>query len=222
MHSKRLTKPLIGLLEMSLFNIKLLVVSSGVLLLGICTFIGCGTGPSQPLGISPDKFADGVHAVMMADRTVYAKHVVTRLKGQEAPVKPDEYWDKWSDESGDLHMLPLPAQMFRMGASLVNDDPDAGFKYSLKSLWPLNPEHKPVNEAEIEALEFLSANPGETFTAESKDVDGNKVFTKYYPDRAVAAACWECHNDHERRGEDYPDFVKDDVMGAVVVYVPVE
>jgi|GEM_PF-1345016 len=194
--------------------------------LGTVTFTGCGSAPAGGAassgGISPEKFADGVHAVMMADRTVYAKHVVTRLKKQEAPVKPDEYWDKWTEESGDPNMLPLPAQMFRMGASLVNENPDAGFKYSLKSLWPLNPEHKPVNEEEVKALEYLSANPGKTYTAEVKDADGKKLFTKYYPDRAVAAACWECHNDHDRRGEDFPEFKKDDVMGAVVVYVPAE
>lgn len=183
---------------------------------------GCG-GPAGAAssGISPEKFADGVHSVMMADRTVYAKHVVTRLKKQTAPVKPDEYWDKWDAESGDPHMLPLPAQMFRMGAELVNENPDSGFKYSLKSLWPLNPEHKPVNDAEVKALEFLSENPGETYTAEVPNPDGGKYFTKYYPDRAVAAACWECHNEHERRGDEYPEFAKDDVMGAVVVYVPV-
>lgn len=194
---------------------------------GATALAGCGGAPAggaaaTPAGISPEKFADGVHAVMMADRTVYAKHVVTRLKKQKAPVKPDEYWDKWTEDSGDPNMLPLPAQMFRMGATLVNENPDAGFKYSLKSLWPLNPEHKPVNDGEVKALEFLSANPGKTYTAEVEDADGKKLFTKYYPDRAVAAACWECHNEHDRRGEDYPEFVKDDVMGAVVVYVPAE
>lgn len=180
---------------------------------------GCG-GPADaaPSGISPEKFADGVHAVMMADRTIYAQKVVTRLKQQEAEVTPDEYWDKW--EEGDPHMLPLPAQIFRMGAELVNENPDAGFKYSLKSLWPLNPENKPSSDDEVTALEFLKDNPGKTYTAEVAGADGEKFFTKYYPDRAVAAACWECHNEHERRGEDYPDFEKDDVMGAVVVYVP--
>ncbi len=183
---------------------------------------GCGSpAGAAPGGISPEKFADGVHAVMMADRTVYAKHVVTRLKKQTAPVKPDEYWDKWSEDSGDPHMLPLPAQMFRMGASLVNENPDSGFTYSLKSKWPLNPEHKPVDEKEEEALTFLSDNAGKTYTTETV-IAGKKHFVKYYPDRAVAAACWECHNEHERRGEDYPEFKKDDVMGAVAVYVPLE
>lgn len=195
---------------------------AGAAALGLACLIsnsGCG-GAASTAGVSPEKFADGVHAVMMADRTVYAKHVVTRLKSQEAPVKPDEYWEKWSAESGDPHMLPLPAQMFRMGATLVNENPDSGFKYSLKSLWPLNPENKPSSPEEEAALKYLAEHPGETYTAEVSDADGKKYFTKYYPDRAVAAACWDCHNDHERRGDDYPEFEKDDVMGAVVVYVP--
>lgn len=184
---------------------------------------GCGGVTSaSPGGISPEKFADGVHAVMMADRTIYAKEVVTRLKTQSAPVQPDEYWEQWSADSGDPHMLPLPAQMFRMGASLVNENPDAGFKYSLKSLWPLNPEHKPVDDKEVVALTFLADHPGENYTTELTDADGKKQFVKYYPDRAVAAACWECHNEHERRGDDYPEFKKDDVMGAVAVFVPME
>ena len=184
---------------------------------------GCGSpAAAGPAGVSPEKFADGVHAVMMADRTVYAKHVVTRLKKQTAPVKPDEYWEEWSEDSGDPHMLPLPAQMFRMGAELVNENPESGFTYSLKSLWPLNPSHKPANAKETEALQFLADNPGEAFSEEITGPDGKKYFTKYYPDRAVAEACWTCHNEHERRGDDYPEFVKDDVMGAVYVMVPLE
>lgn len=211
----------------SKFKTVLYLGAAALLAATAITLSGCGaatadSGSSGSGGISPEKFANGVHSVMMADRTVYAKHVVTRLKKQTAPVKPDEYWDKWSEDSGDPHMLPLPAQMFRMGAELVNENPDAGFKYSLKSLYPLNPEHKPVNEDEVKALQFLNENPGETYTAEIVDADNNKLFTKYFPDRAVAAACWECHNEHDRRGPDYPEFKKDDVMGAVVVYVPMD
>lgn len=195
----------------------------GVAAASVASIAGCGGSSSASSGgVSPEKFADGVHAVMMADRTVYATHVVTRLKDQEAPVKPDEYWDKWKPGTDDPHMLPLPAQMFRMGASLVNENPDAGFQYSLKSLWPLNAENKPSSDAETEALQYLVDHPGETYTSEVVDADGKKMFTKYYPDRAVAKACWECHNNHDRRGEEYPEFKKDDVMGAVVVYVPMD
>ncbi len=113
-----------------------------VMALAVCGWIaglsGCGGETESPAnagessvpvtdGISPKAFADAVHAVMMADRTVYATHVVTRLKSQNAPVKPSEYWE---DEE---HTIPLPAQMFRMGAELVNENPEAGFTYALKS-----------------------------------------------------------------------------------------
>ena len=128
---------------------------------------GCGapvasasaSDSSSSGGISPQAFADGVHAVMMADRTVYAKQVVTRLKKQSSPVKPDEYWE--DEQTG--HAIPLPAQMFRMGAELVSEDPEAGFTYSLKSLWPLNPQHKPASDFETQALNFLNENPGKNF-----------------------------------------------------------
>ena len=177
-----------------------------------CTNSEASANPAG--GITPQQFADGVHAVMMADRTVYAKHVVTNLKKQKAPVTADEYWQD-SDNA-----IPLPAQMFRMGAELVDDNPEAGFTYSLRSQWPLNEQHKAKNDFEQKALEFLSENPGDNFYGE-EELGGKKYFVAVYPDRAVAEACWSCHNDHANRGDDYPEFAKDDVMGGVLVRVPV-
>lgn len=165
-------------------------------------------------GITPQQFADAVHAVMMADRTVYAKQVVTRLKKQDAPVSPSEYWQ---DED---HTIPLPAQMFRMGAEIVNENPTAGFTYSLTSQWPLNPQHQ-AKGVEVEGLKFLAENPGENFYSE-EEIAGKKYFTALYADKAVAEACWTCHNDHANRGEDYPEFKEGDVMGGVVVRLPID
>ena len=166
-------------------------------------------------GISYQAFTDAVHAVMMADRTVYAKKVVTRLQKQDAPVTPSEYCE---DEE---HTIPLPAQMFRMGASLVDENPQAGFKYGLKSSWPLNEQNKPSTAVEKEALKFLESNPGERFYGE-EELGGKKYFVAAYPDRAVAEACWTCHNDHSNRKDEYPEFEKDDVMGGVVIRVPMK
>lgn len=189
---------------------------------GMVSIVGCGAATVASSsdesgsggGISAQRFADGVHAVMMADRTVYAKKIVTRLKKEGSPVKPDEYWS--DDTSG--HSIPLPAQMFRMGAELVSEDPEAGFTYSLKSLWPLNPQHMPTSEFEKNALIEL-AKSGENFYGE-EELGGKKFFTAFYPDRAVAEACWTCHNEHSNKGEDYPEFKEGDVMGAVAVRVP--
>lgn len=178
---------------------------------------GCSSSEASSVpagGITPKQFADGVHAVMMADRTVYATHVVTNLKRQDSPVKADEYW-KDSENA-----IPLPAQAFRMGAELVDKNEKAGFNYSLRSKWPLNEQHKAKSDLEKEALEFLDANPGDSFYGE-EELGGKKYFVAVYPDRAVAEACWSCHNDHPNRGEDYPDFAKDDVMGGVLVRIPI-
>ena len=165
-------------------------------------------------GVPYKAFADAVHAVMMADRTVYAKQVVTRLKKQDASVTPSEYWE---DEE---HTIPLPAQMFRMGASLVDENPKAGFTYGLKSSWPLNEQNTPGSEMEKAALKHMETT-GENFYGE-ETLGGKKYFVAAYPDRAVAEACWVCHNEHSNRQDDYPEFKKDDVMGGVIVRVPMK
>lgn len=195
------------------------IVTASCLLTAVVTTFslsGCGgSAEAAPAsaGIDPKKFADAVHAVMMADRTIYAQKIVTRLKKQQAPVSPSEYWE---DEE---HTLPLPAQMFRMGAELVNDNPEAGFNYGLKSKWPLNSQNKPGTDMEIAGLDYIAANPGENYYGE-EELAGKKYLVAVYPDRAVAEACWSCHNDHENRGDDYPEFKEGDVMGGVVVRVP--
>ena len=203
----------------------LLTVAAILLTWTLTSLVGCGTSDASSSvtsssageGITPQKFADGVHAVMMADRTIYAQHVVTRLKKQSSPVSPNEYWQ--DDDTG--HSIPLPAQMFRMGAELVSESEGAGFTYSLKSLWPLNPQHKPASEFEIEALTYLKDNPGKNFYRE-ETLGTRKYFSAFYPDRAVAEACWSCHNDHSNRGDNYPDFKEGDVMGAVAVRIPLD
>ncbi|QDT65187.1 Tll0287-like domain-containing protein [Calycomorphotria hydatis] len=182
---------------------------------------GCGQAPpteeatSISTGITPQEFTDAVHAVMMADRTVYAKQVVTRLKKQEAPVGPSEYWE---DED---HTIPLPAQMFRMGAELVSENDKAGFTYALKSKWPLNPQNKAKTEKEIEALDYVAEHPEDSWYGE-ETIGDTTYFMGVYPDRAVAEACWSCHNDHANRGDDYPEFKKGDTMGAVIVRLPLK
>lgn len=166
-------------------------------------------------GIPHQAFADSVHAVMMADRTVYATHVVTRLKKQKSDTKPSEYW---KDEE---NTLPLPAQMFRMGAEMVGENPRAAFSYALKSKWPLNEQNKATTPVEIEGLDFVADNKGKNFYG-SEEINGVDYYTAVYADAAVAEACWTCHNEHGNRGDDYPEFAKGDVMGGVIIRVPMD
>lgn len=168
------------------------------------------TEPAQSLqsGISPQKFADGLHAVMKADRTVYTKKVVNRLQNEEDVIKATEHWE-------DEKTLPLPAQMFRMGAEIASKS-DAGFTYSLLSNWPINSQNKPSTDIEKKGLDFVAANKGKNFYGE-EELGGKKYFTAVYADTGVAEACVKCHNEHK----DSPkkDFKLGDVMGGVVVRI---
>jgi hypothetical protein len=165
---------------------------------------------AKPEGISPQLMADALHAVMESDRTVYTKAVVNRLQNEESVIKASEHWK-------DDKALPLPAQMFRMGAEMVAEK-DVGFTYALLSMWPVNKQNKPKTEVEKKGLEYVAQNKGRNHYEEETLGDA-RYFTAVYADTAVAPACVKCHNEHE----DSPrsDFKLGDVMGGVVVRIPV-
>jgi len=162
-------------------------------------------------GITPQQMTDALHAVMESDRTVYTKNVVNRLQNKENVIKASEHWE-------DDKALPLPAQMFRMGAEMVATK-NAGFTYSLLSKWPINKQNKANTELETKGLDFVAdaKNTGKHFYGEEKLGD-KSYFTAVYADTAVVEACITCHNGHK----DSPrrDFQLGDVMGGVVIRVP--
>ena len=185
-------------------------------LIGICGLLvcgillqGCGEKSSQTPGISPQKMADALHAVMESDRTVYTRKVVNRLANEEKVIKASEHWQ-------DDKALPLPAQMFRMGAEMVAEK-NVGFTYSLLSMWPVNKQNKPKTKLEKEGLQFVVDNVGKNYYGEEKLGD-TLYYTAVYADIAVAPACVECHNAHK----DSPrhDFKIGEVMGGVVIRIP--
>lgn len=175
--------------------------------LGTTLLAGCGG--DEPQGISPQRMADALHAVMEADRTVYTQKVVNRLQNEQDVIDASEHWK-------DDKALPLPAQMFRMGAELTAKNTDE-FTYSLQSLWPINKQNEPRTDAEREGLKYVADNPNKNYYAE-EELGGKTYFTAVYADQAVADACVTCHNDHK----DSPrsDFELGDVMGGVVIRIP--
>ncbi|MFO7178713.1 MAG: DUF3365 domain-containing protein [Pseudomonadota bacterium] len=168
----------------------------------------CGKGDGAG-GVTPQTMADALHAVMSADRTVYTRQVVNRLQNDEKIIKATEHWK-------DEKTLPLPAQMFRMGAEMVAEK-KSGFTYALLSLWPVNKQNAPKTEVEKKGLAFVKDNPGQNYY-EEETLGGKKYFTAVYADTAVAPACVTCHNEHK----DSPrrDFEIGDVMGGVVIRIP--
>ncbi len=186
--------------------------SIGAMALVLAALSGaCGSGGSgSSTGISPQKMADALHAVMEADRTVYTKNVVNRLQNEESVIKASEHWK-------DDKALPLPAQMFRMGAEMVSKK-EAGFTYALLSEWPVNKQNKPSTDVEKAGLKYIVENPDKNYYGE-EELGGQKYFTAVYADKGVAEACIGCHNAHK----DSPrkDFKLGEVMGGVVIRIPV-
>jgi len=171
---------------------------------------GCARRTAQPMD-AYKMAADAVHAVLAADRGVYAKSVVERLANEEKIIKATEHWK-------DEHTLPLPAQMLRMSAEKSREK-SAGVWYALISTWPINKQNGPKTPIEKAALEALQAKPDQPYYAEETLRDTH-YFTAVYSDPAVSKACIGCHNQHP----DSPrhDFVLNETMGAVVVRLAVK
>jgi len=178
--------------------------AAAILLMG---FFGFGASKS---GLPLKDAADMLHAVMEADRTVYTRVVVQRLTLQDKVITASEHY---SDERA----LPLPAQMFRLGAEAASEKSNK-FSYSLLSLTPINKQNNARTDIERKGLEAVASKKGENFYGEEQ-LGGKRYFTAVYPDAAVTEACVKCHNGHK----DSPrrDFKLNDVMGGVVIRIPV-
>jgi hypothetical protein len=176
-------------------------------LLAAALLCATGCGKPDPKAIGPQKMADALYAVMAANREVYAREVVGRLQDQEAVLRASEHFR-------DERTLPLPAQMFRMGAEAARKHA-SGFSYALLSPWPINKQNAPRTDAEKAGLRAV-ADTGKPYYAEEK-LGGERYFTAVYADRAVSDACVGCHNGHA----DSPrhDFKLGDTMGGVVIRI---
>jgi hypothetical protein len=175
-----------------------------------------GSNAFEKPSISPKAMADALHLVMDSDRTIYTRKIVNRLVKKEKVIKASEHFE-------DDKALVLPAQMFRFGSELVAKRAekldDVNFSYSLQSLWPINKQNAPKTDVEKEGLKFIAENKGQNFYAE-ETLGGKTYFTAIYADVGVAPVCVSCHNDHK----DTPkrDFKLGDVMGGVVIRIPME
>lgn len=160
--------------------------------------------------------ADALHLVMDSDRAIYTRKIVNRLVKKEKVIKASEHFE-------DDKALVLPAQMFRFGAEMVKKRSekldDVNFSYSLQSLWPINKQNAPKTKAEKDGLKFVADNKGENYYTE-ETLGGQKYFTAVYADTGVAPVCVSCHNKHKDTPKS--DFKIGDVMGGVVIRIPVD
>lgn len=199
-----------------IFRLGVLQVSTAAAAVALAiVFTGCNkteATASASTGFTPQQMSDALFTVMSSDRAVYTKQVVNRLQNEDKVIKATEHWK-------DEKTLPLPAQMFRMGAETVSEK-NAGFSYALLSLWPVNKQNTPKTDVEKAGLQYVADSKGASNYYSDEVLGGKKYFTAVYADVAVSAACVKCHNNHD----DSPkkDFALNDVMGGVVIRIPVQ
>jgi len=165
---------------------------------------------SKTSGISPDKVAGFVHAVLQANRTIYTTIIVNRLQ-EKGVVMAAEHWEQ-------ENALPLPAQFLQHSGRLVAES-GQGIRYRLIGLAPIYHRNAPATDFERKALETLNRSPDAPITGIV--TSGRKqYFQAIYPDRAVSSACVACHNSHPLSPK--RDFKLNDVMGGIAITIPIE
>jgi len=189
------------------------------LLAGSVVFVGVSCRPESPkkpeasqavVTFKPQEMADALHAVIAADREVYARQVVQHL-AEDKSTNPLE-----AEKTNGFP--PLPAHMLRLASASVQQK-GAEFHYVLRSLWPINPKAAPETATEKTALRFLLDHPDSNYYSE-ESLGGRRYFIAVYPDRAIVPACAECHNKNPNSPR--RDFQPGDIMGGLVVRVPLE
>jgi hypothetical protein len=180
--------------------------------LGVAGLVSPSRATAEEISVSlpVEMVADYVHAVIEADREVYTKHVVERLQ-VKGVVVASENWE-------EMNTLLLPAQ-FLMESGRVMATKGIGMRYRLISLWPINKRNVASSEFQRLGLGTILTHPTKPYTGFVK-VGGARYFEAVYPDLAVTQACIGCHNAHP----DSPkrDFKLNDVMGAIVISIPVK
>lgn len=184
-----------------------------ILVFGLgCDAVGTSHAASEGTAVSlpVEMVADYVHAVIEADREVYTKHVVERMQAKGVVVASENWEQK--------NTLLLPAQ-FLMESGRVMARKGVGIQYRLISLWPINKKNAAASEFEKTGLGMVLTHPAKPHTGFVKG-GGARYFQAVYPDLAVTQACIGCHNAHQ----DSPkrDFKINDVMGAIVISIPVK
>lgn len=174
----------------------------------LCTawLVGAPEKTHKLTTVSTRKMADSLHAVITADQRAYVEAAMQRRAGasQAARLVVDE--------------MPSHAALLRTAAQSIQKR-GAEFSYTLRSLTPISANNGPQTEAEQAGLDYVAKRPDENYYTE-EELGGRAYFTAVYAERATLSSCVECHNANRRSPR--RDFKIGDVMGGIVVRVPLE
>lgn len=148
---------------------------------------------------------------IVEDRKQYTKNIIGKLKKDGVvDVHPNR---NYTEIAGGI---PLPATFVQEVSSAINTK--GVYSYDLLSKWNINKEKGLRTDFEKEAFDYLFNKEGEVF---SRFMVHNGLYTLRYAtaDVAAAEACVKCHNNHEESPKN--DFKLGDVMGVLVVNIPI-
>jgi hypothetical protein len=180
--------------------------------LGVTGLVGSSSAATEEtaFNLPVETVADYLYAMIEADREVYTKHVVERLQAKGVVVA-SENWEY-------ANTMPLPAQLL-MESDRVLEKNGSGIQYRLISLWPINKRNVASGEFQKNGLNAILTHPTKPYTGYVK-VGQARYFQAVYPDLAVTQGCIACHNAHPESSK--RDFKINDVMGAMVISIPVK
>jgi len=119
----------------------------------------------------------------------------------------------------EKNTLPLPIQFLMESGRLVAKK-GSKIRYRLISLWPINKQNAASTEFERIGLgTFIThiTQPNRPYVG-FVELEGGRYFQAIYADRAVTQACIGCHNAHPASPK--RDFKSNDVMGGIVISIP--
>ncbi len=160
--------------------------------------------------VAQEVVADYVHAILDADRSVYASSIVNRLQKKKVVYATENWWEE--------NTLLLPAQ-FLLNASELIHHRRPGLDFKLISLWPINPHNGAANEFESTGLKAVAEQPLRPYIGTAR-IGNRDYFQALYPDIANTPACVQCHNGHAKSPRH--DFKLFDVIGGIVVSLPLD
>ena len=161
--------------------------------------------PEPAVTFKPQEMADALHAVIAADHETYARLVLQNYPLSGTPGQ-------------DENLMALHARMLRQASESVQQQ-GAEFHYVMRSLWPINPKNAPETDTEKAGLQYVLDHPGTNYYG-GESLGGRRYFTAVYAETATVSACADCHNRNPASPK--KDFKTGDVMGGLVVRVPLE
>jgi hypothetical protein len=172
------------------------------LMMSLIAFVSAGCGKrsdsqaESPAAVTfkPQEMADALHTVIAADQ------------------------DRYFQSGRELSFMAAHAVELREASRSVQQQ-GAEFHYVLRSLWPINQKGAPETETEKTGLRYVAGERESNYYAE-ESLGGRRYFTAVYAVAATGGACADCHNRDARSPK--KDFKTGDVMGGLIVRVPLE